>query len=175
MDIKFLEQKLNVNKNSNDKNVNKKPTYFSSDEFNHDVQQNMSLLNKRKELEKNCDYNKYNVKNFNSLESEKDYLGCINKSCYVLDKEAVSNVNMKKNHTDFIFNKNLEKNKPNNIQNNIQNNTQNNNYLSLLINFIYILLITILLILTVFKKDSFYLLYILVITLVYLFYKILNK
>ena len=171
MDIKFLEQKLNVNKNSNDKNVNKKPTYFSSDEFNHDVQQNMSLLNKRKELEKNCDYNKYNVKNFNSLESEKDYLGCINKSCYVLDKEAVSNVNIKKKQTDFIFNINLEKNKPNNMQNNIQNN----NFLTLFINFIYILLITILLILTVFKKDSFYLLYLLVITLVYLFYKILNK
>jgi hypothetical protein len=171
MDIKFLEQKLNVNKNSNDKNVNKKSTYFSSDEFNHDIQQNMSLLNKRKELEKNCDYNKYNVNNFNSLESEKDYLGCINKSCYVLDKEAVSNVNIKKKQTDFIFNKNLEKNKPNNMQNNIQNN----NFLTLFINFIYILLITILLILTVFKKDSFYLLYLLVITLVYLFYKILNK
>jgi hypothetical protein len=171
MDINFLEQKLNVNKNSNDKNVNKNPTYFSSDEFNHDVQQNMSLLNKKKELEKNCDYNKYNVNNFNSLESEKDYLGCINKSCYVLDKEAVSNVNMKKKQTDFIFNNNLEKNKPNNIQNTVQNN----NYLSLLINFIYILLITILLILTVFKKNSFYLLYILVVTLVYLFYKILNR
>ena len=144
-------------------------SYFQSTEYNFDAMQNLNMNESKKELERTVEKNKIDYNEF-SIADAKDYLGCIGNQC----KNIENDVNQK---TDFRENSMLNNNfMDNNItrENKEENNNSNNfiHTLDYIVSFVYIFLVSVLLISSILNKKNNNLVYILLLTLVFIFYKI---
>ena len=138
---------------------------FYSEELNEDIYQNNNLLNSKKILTKQIEKNQVNKNSYDTIVDSKDYLGCINGNCSNIQSSNCSNCSNK----DCSCKTNNFK--TNNLATNKHSTNLLTNFLTKLIDFIFVLVLLGLLVYIVYKKESFYLLHILGITLVYIFYK----
>lgn len=143
-------------------------SYFQSTEYNFDAMQNLNMNESKKELERTVEKNKIDVNEF-SIADAKDYLGCIGNQCKNIENQK----------TDFRENSMLNNNfMDTNINNDGENKEENNNSnkfmhtLDYIISFVYIFLVSVLLISSILNKKNNNLVYILLLTLVFIFYKI---
>lgn len=143
---------------------------FYSEELNEDIYQNNKLLNSKKTILENTQKEQIHENSYNTIVDSKDYLGCINNTCSAIkcdcsnDKCDCTNIkNDSKNGYNSI-NTNARKS---NVDDNI------NNFINNLLDFLFILLLVGLLIFIIYKRESHYLLYVLGITLLYIFIKII--
>tara|TARA_Y100001970_G_scaffold21860_2_gene25101 strand:+ start:2336 stop:2836 length:501 start_codon:yes stop_codon:yes gene_type:complete len=151
----------NSNKKENIINTNmlRENSDFLGNESNLDIKQNISIQKNLKKTIENTDL-ELNKKNYESVNDSLNYLECLNGTCSKINNNT--NNKIKKNY----FNNN----------NDITSSTNKSNkiieLLDILISLIYIISLVILLVISVIKKDSNSLIYVLIITLIYLFYKI---
>ena len=138
---------------------------FYSEELNEDIYQNNNLLNSKKILTKQIEKNQVNKNSYDTIVDSKDYLGCINGNCSNIQSSNCSNCSNK----DCSCKTNNFK--TNNLATNKHSTNLLTNFLTKLIDFIFVLVLLSLLVYIVYKKESFYLLHILGITLAYIFYK----
>jgi hypothetical protein len=141
---------------------------FYSEELNEDVYQNTKLLNSKKFILENNEKEQINQNSYNTIVDTKDYLGCINNNCSAINCNCSNtkchcSTNIKNN--SYISNSNSNSNNKSNIESNI------NNYITKIFDFLFVLLLVGLLITIIYKRESLYLLYILGITLLYIFIK----
>ena len=140
---------------------------FYSEELNEDIYQNNNLLNSKKILTKQIEKNQVNKNSYDTIVDSKDYLGCINGNCSKIQCSNCSSKDCNCSNNNSATN-NLATN--NSATNNLANK-YSINFLANLIDFIFVLVLLCILVYIVYKKESFYLLHILGITLVYIFYK----
>jgi hypothetical protein len=149
--------------------ANENKIIFYSEELNEDIYQNNKLLNSKKIILENSEkeeINEINENSYNTIVDSKDYLGCINNSCSTIKEDCTK----EKNNSNTIDINTVNNSTTDNIsKSNIEGNI--NNYISKLIDFLFILLLVGLLIVIIYKKNSLYLLYVLGITLLYIFIK----
>lgn len=151
---------------------------FYSQELNEDIYQNNKLLNSKKIILENNQKEQIHENSYNTIVDSKDYLGCINNTCTSIKCDCS---NDKCDCTNIKNEPNNESNNESNMINtmtrksNVENNI--NNYITNLLDFVFILLLVGLLIFIIYKRESLYLLYVLGITLLYIFIKfiMLNK
>ena len=149
--------------------ANENKILFYSEELNEDIYQNTKLLDSKKIILENNKKQQISTNSFNTIVDSKDYLGCINNNCSAIkcdctnDKCICSNV--KNNSNIFTSNSNSNSNNKPNTKDNI------NNYITKLIDFLFVLLLVGLLIFIIYKRESLYLVYVLGITLLYIFIK----
>ena len=154
---------------------------FYSEELNEDIHQNTKLMNSKKIILENNEKEQINQNSYNTIVDTKDYLGCVNNNCSAIN----CNCSNSACHCSANIGNNSYSNSNNNIRNNSCNSNNNsnnsksniepamNNYITKLFDFLFVLLIVGLLILIIYKRESLYLLYVLVITLLYIFIKFL--
>jgi ABC-type antimicrobial peptide transport system permease subunit len=155
---------------------------FYSEELNEDIHQNTKILNSKKIILENNEKEQINQNSYNTIVDTKDYLGCVNNNCSAIN----CNCSNSACHCSANIGNNSYNNSNNNIRNNSCNSNNNNsnnsksniepainNYITKLFDFLFVLLIVGLLILIIYKRESLYLLYVLVITLLYIFIKFL--
>lgn len=153
---------------------------FYSEELNEDIYQNNKLLNSKKIILEDNQKEQINQTSYKTIVDSKDYLGCINNNCSAIkcdctnDKCHCNNVKNNSNHTNSNHNNsnnsnNSNHNSVNNSKSSIEHNM--NNYITNLLDFLFILLLVGLLIFIIYKRESLYLLYVLGITLLYIFIK----
>ena len=160
-------------------NKNKTKTVFELDNLNIDLKQSQELdvLNK-KLLDKN-NLNLINDKFYNSVKDNIDYLGCINGNCKSINcscnKEACQCTTENNNKKLKIYENTLEKYfKNNKSKKNYEFNLKN--FFDILLNILFIILVFILCIFAYYYRKTDNLIYILVLSLIFIFYKILiNK
>jgi len=143
--------------------ANENKVIFYSEELNEDIYQNNKLLTSKKIILENNEKEQINQNLYNTIVDSKDYLGCINNNCSTLKNDCSKTENNSNNSIDIINNINTKSN----IQGNISN------YITKIIDFVFILILIGLLIFIIYKRESLYLLYVLGITLVYIFIKFL--
>ena len=144
-------------------------SYFQSTEHNFDAMQNLNMNESKKQLEKTVEKNKIDSNEF-SIADAKDYLGCIGNQCKNIENDEHQK-------TDFRENPMLNNNfMDNNIsRENKQQINKSNNFihtLDYIITFVYIFLVSVLLISSILNKKINNLVYILLLSLVFIFYKI---
>ena len=150
-------------------------SYFQSTEHNFDAMQNLNMNENKKQLERTVEKNKIDSNEF-SIADAKDYLGCIGNQCKNIENDKnIENIENQK--TDFRENPMLNNNfMDNNIsRENKQKSNKSNNFihtLDYIITFVYIFLVSVLLISSILNKKNNNLVYILLLTLVFIFYKI---
>jgi len=158
---------------------------FYSEELNEDIHQNTKLMNSKKIILENNEKEQINQNSYNTIVDTKDYLGCVNNNCSAINCNCSNSVcscsanignNSYSNSNSNIRNNSCNSN--NNTNNNTNSSKSNiesamNNYITKLFDFLFVLLIVGLLILIIYKRESLYLLYVLVITLLYIFIKFL--
>ena len=143
--------------------TNENKIIFYSQELNEDIYQNKKLLDSKKIILENNEKEQISHNSYNTIVDSKDYLGCINNNCSTIncdcsnDKCVCSAI---KNNSSISDDK---------IESNIETNI--NNYITNIFDFIFVLLLVGLLIVVIYKKESLYLLYVLGITLLYIFIK----
>jgi len=147
---------------------------FYSEELNEDIYQNTKLLNSKKNILENSEKEQINQNSYNTIVETKDYLGCVNNNCSAINCNCsntkchcstnINNTNTNTNNTSNTSNNS-------NIEHSIERNI--NNYISNVIDFLFVLLLVGLLIFIIYKRESVYLLYVLGITLLYIFIKFL--
>tara|TARA_B110000977_G_C11004515_1_gene465178 strand:+ start:240 stop:710 length:471 start_codon:yes stop_codon:yes gene_type:complete len=142
-----------INSNKKEK-LHSKKTNFITNEMNLDTIQSMVIKEKYQNLTNNTNY-QFMTNSFKSINDNIDFVECINNSCTKIDNKSIINKE-----------KDLVKNKNKNGYNIIMNN------LDILVSLVYIFLLVIFLFGSVIQRDSNKLIYILIITLFYLFYKI---
>ena len=146
---------------------------FYSEELNEDIYQNNKLLNSKKIILEDNQKEQINQTSYKTIVDSKDYLGCINNNCSAIkcectnDKCDCNNVKHNSNHNSNHTNSNH--NNVSNSKSNVEHNI--NNYITNLIDFLFIVLLVGLLIFIIYKRESLYLLYVLGITLLYIFIK----
>jgi len=140
---------------------------FYSEELNEDIYQNNKLLNLKKNILENSEKEQINQNSYNTIVETKDYLGCVNNNCSAIN----CNCSNTKCHCSTNINNTNTNTNNSNIEHNIERNI--NNYISKVIDFLFVLLLVGLLIYIIYKRESFYLLYVLGITLLYIFIKFL--
>jgi ABC-type antimicrobial peptide transport system permease subunit len=155
---------------------------FYSEELNEDIHQNTKLLNSKKIILENNEKEQINQNSYNTIVDTKDYLGCVNNNCSAINCNCSNSAcHCSANIGNNSYN-NSNSNNSNNSNSNNSNNSNNsksniepamNNYITKLFDFLFVLLIVGLLIVIIYKKESLYLLYVLVITLLYIFIKFL--
>jgi len=155
---------------------------FYSEELNEDIYQNTKLLNSKKIILENNEKEQINQNSYNTIVDTKDYLGCVNNNCSAINCNCSNSTchcsaNIGNNSNNSNGN-NSNSNSSNDSNGNNSNSKPNiesamNNYITKLFDFLFVLLIVGLLILIIYKKESLYLLYVLVITLLYIFIKFL--
>lgn len=152
---------------------------FYSEELNEDIYQNNKLLNSKKIILEDNQKEQINQTSYKTIVDSKDYLGCINNNCSAIkcectnDKCDCNNVNHNSNHNNSNHNSNHTNSNHNNNVSNSKSNVEHNinNYITNLIDFLFIVLLVGLLIFIIYKRESLYLLYVLGITLLYIFIK----
>ena len=98
----------------------------------------------------------------------------INQSIYIKkNKELNSQQDINTNNNNNNNNNNINNN--NNNNNNSNSNSKINNYLDVIISLIYLIFITVLIVYSIVLKNSNYLLMLLIITIFYIFYKIISQ
>jgi hypothetical protein len=148
---------------------------FYSEELNEDIYQNNKILNSKKNILENSIKEQISQNSYSTIVDTKDYLGCINNNCTSIKCQCnnnncvCSNTNINNNTNTLTNNSicnNKSKSKPiSNLEGNI------NNYITNVIDFLFVLLLVGLLIFIIYKRESIYLLYVLGITLLYIFIK----
>jgi hypothetical protein len=149
---------------------------FYSEELNEDIYQNTKLLNSKKIILENNEKEQINQNSYNTIVDTKDYLGCVNNNCSAINCNCSNDTCHCHANIRNISNSNYNNNFNNNSNsNNSKSNIESamNNYITKLFDFLFVLLIVGLLILIIYKRESLYLLYVLVITLLYIFIKFL--
>jgi hypothetical protein len=156
---------------------------FYSEELNEDIYQNTKLLNSKKIILENNEKEQINQNSYNTIVDTKDYLGCVNNNCSAINCNCSNSAcscsaNIGNNsYSNSNSNSNIRNNScnSNNNTNNSKSNIEPamNNYITKLFDFLFVLLLVGLLILIIYKRESLYLLYVLVITLLYIFIKFL--
>ena len=147
--------------------VNENKTLFYSEELNEDINQNSSLLKSKEILTYNKSREQINTNSYNSIVDSIDYLGCINGNCSKIKCDCNNgncNCNQSQTHNPHHTNQ-----QHNNEQHNNQHKTS---FISKLVDFIFVLFIIIVLINILYTRNAQHLLYVLGITIVYIFYKI---
>ena len=149
--------------------VNENKTLFYSEELNEDINQNSSLLKSKEILTYNKTSEQINTNSYNSIVDSIDYLGCINGNCSKIKCDC-NNENCDCNQSQTHTNNQHHNNQHHNNQ---HHNTQHKtSFISNLVDFIFVLLIIIVLINILYTRNAQHLLYVLGITIVYIFYKI---
>jgi len=146
--------------------VNETKTLFYSEELNEDINQNSSLLKSKEILTYNKSREQINTTSYNSIVDSIDYLGCINGNCSKIKcdcNNANCNCNQSQTHNPHHNNQH---------HNNRHHNNRRANFISNLVDFIFVLFIIIVLINILYTRNAQHLLYVLGITIVYIFYKI---
>ena len=143
--------------------TNENEVIFYSEELNEDIYQNNKLLTSKKIILENNTKEQINENLYNNIVDAKDYLGCINNNCSIIKNDCSKTENNSNNSITNINNSNTKSN----IEGTI------NTYITKLIDFVFILILIGLLIFIIYKKESLYLLYVLGITLLYIFIKII--
>ena len=154
-------QSINSNKKENvinSKMVNKN-LKFKNEELNLDTNQNLLMQKRKDDLIKNNTL-EFTSNGYESINDRLDYVECLNGNCSKI--ECVNGSCNKKDNVNNIMNQLNVFNEDNSIFKS----------LDILISFIYIFLLVILLLGSVIKRDANNLIYILIITLIYVFYKI---
>jgi hypothetical protein len=151
---------------------------FYSEELNEDIHQNTKLMNSKKIILENNEKEQINQNSYNTIVDTKDYLGCVNNNCSAIN----CNCSNSACHCSANIGNNSYSNNSCNSNSNSNSNSNTsksniepamNNYITKLFDFLFVLLIVGLLILIIYKRESLYLLYVLVITLLYIFIKFL--
>ena len=152
---------------------------FYFEELNEDIHQNTKLLNSKKIILDNNEKEQINQNSYNTIVDTKDYLGCVNNNCSAINCNCSnSTCHCSANIGNNSYN-NSNSNNTNSNNSNSNNSSKSNiepamnNYITKLFDFLFVLLIVGLLILIIYKRESLYLLYVLVITLLYIFIKFL--
>ena len=143
---------------------------FYSEELNEDIYQNNKLLNSKKIILENTQKEQIHENSYNTIVDSKDYLGCINNTCSAIKcdcSNAKCDCTNKKNDSKNGYNSINTNARKSNVDDNI------NNFINNLLDFLFILLLVGLLIFIIYKRESHYLLYVLGITLLYIFIKII--
>ena len=144
--------------------MNNSKTIFLDTNLNYDIAQCKDLQNNKTNLENSYNSNNNN-NNLNTLIEAKEYIGCIGNKCSLIGEEKINN--------NLINKKILDIEKDNNINNSNNNiNNSNNNIITGIIEFVYLVTIILLLINCFLNKNVYNLISILIITLVFIFYKI---
>ena len=144
--------------------TNENKVIFYSEELNEDIYQNKKLLHSKKIILEDNEKEAINQDSYNTIIETKDYMGCINNNCSTIKPDCSNEKN------------NINSSNNNNNNNNISTGAIEgniNNYISNLIDFLFILLLVGLLIFIIYKRESLYLIYVLGITLLYIFIKFL--
>jgi Ca2+/Na+ antiporter len=142
--------------------VNENKTLFYSEELNEDINQNSSLLKSKEILTYNKSKEQINTNSYNSIVDSIDYLGCINGNCSKIKCDCNNeNCDCKQSHTNNQHHNNQH-----------HNNQHKTSFISNLVDFIFVLFIIIVLINILYTRNAQHLLYVLGITIVYIFYKI---
>jgi len=138
---------------------------MNNDELFIDVLQNSSLLSNKNLLEKTLTtQTTQNSVSYMSIVDSIDYLGCINNNCSKIECICKPNEKCNCSNTNAYTRAN---------QANQANRTISaNNFISKLIDFLFIFIQLLLLVYIVYNKASYYLIYSLGITLVYIIYRI---
>ena len=143
---------------------------FYSEELNEDIYQNNKLLNSKKTILENTQKEQIHENSYNTIVDSKDYLGCINNTCSAIKCDCSND------KCDCTNKKNDSINASNSINTNARKSNVDdniNNFINNLLDFLFILLLVGLLIFIIYKRESHYLLYVLGITLLYIFIKII--
>ena len=144
--------------------VNENKTLFYSEELNEDINQNSSLLKSKEILTYNKSKEQINTNSYNSIVDSIDYLGCINGNCSKIKCDCNNgncDCNQSQTHTNNQHHNNQH-----------HNNQHKTSFISNLVDFIFVLFIIIVLINILYTRNAQHLLYVLGITIVYIFYKI---
>ena len=161
-----------------------KNSYFISDEFNFDTEQSLAMEYNKEKMMNKVESSRINNQEMGSINDAKDYLGCVNDSCSKIEEhdQQSSNKNEKKSIQDYIFSNLGEKKNgtKNGTKNETKNEKEKNNKIysilreniDVMISFLYIFCITLLLFSTVLRRNSNYLMQIIILTLMYVFYRI---
>jgi Ca2+/Na+ antiporter len=149
--------------------VNENKTLFYSEELNEDINQNSSLLKSKEILTYNKSKEQINTNSYNSIVDSIDYLGCINGNCSKIKCDC-NNENCDCNQSQTHTNNQHHNNQHHNNQH--HNNQHKTSFISNLVDFIFVLFIIIVLINILYTRNAQHLLYVLGITIVYIFYKI---
>ena len=155
----------------NENNENK--TLFYSEELNEDINQNSSLLKSKEILTYNKSSEQINTNSYNSIVDSIDYLGCINGNCSKIKCDCTNaNCNCNQSQTHNQHHINQHHINQHHINQHHNNHSRKANFISNLVDFIFVLFIIIVLINILYTRNSQHLLYVLGITIVYIFYKI---
>jgi Ca2+/Na+ antiporter len=149
--------------------VNENKTLFYSEELNEDINQNSSLLKSKEILTYNKSKEQINTNSYNSIVDSIDYLGCINGNCSKIKCDC-NNENCDCKQSQTHTNNQHHNNQHHNNQH--HNNEHKTSFISNLVDFIFVLFIIIVLINILYTRNAQHLLYVLGITIVYIFYKI---
>lgn len=144
---------------------------MNNDELFVDVLQNNTLLGNKNLLEKNNTIQTtQNSSSYMSIVDSIDYLGCINNNCTKIECNCKPNENCNCSGSSSSV-KNT--NNGNQYKQSNQANKANsaNNFISKLIDFLFIFIQLLLFIYILYNKTSHYLIYSLGITLIYIFYR----
>lgn len=153
--------------------VNENKTLFYSEELNEDINQNSSLLKSKEILTYNKSSEQINTNSYNSIVDSIDYLGCINGNCSKIKCDCNNeNCNCSQSQTHNQHHNNQHHNNEHHNNQHHINHSRKANFISNLVDFIFVLFIIIVLINILYTRNSQHLLYVLGITIVYIFYKI---
>ena len=150
---------------------------MNNDELFVDVLQNNSLLSNKNLLEKTqTTQTTQNSVSYMSIVDSIDYLGCINNSCSKLECNCKPNENCNCSSSNVRNKQANQANRVNQAKQAIQANQANsaNNFISKLIDFLFIFIQLLLFVYIVYNRASHYLIYSLGITLIYIFYRMYN-
>jgi len=147
---------------------------MTNDELFVDVLQNNSLLSNKNLLEKTQSTQiTQNSITYMSIVDSIDYLGCINNNCSKLECNCKPNENCNCSSSNVRTKQANQTNQTN--QANRANRTNSaNNFISNLIDFLFIVIQLLLFVYIVYNRASHYLIYSLGITLIYIFYRMYN-
>ena len=146
---------------------------MNNDELFVDVLQNNSLLNNKNLLEKTQKtQTTQNSVSYMSIVDSIDYLGCINNNCTKIECNCKPNENCNCSNSNVKTRTN-QTNKTNQANQANQANSANN-FISKLIDFLFIFIQLLLFVYIVYNRASHYLIYSLGITLIYIFYRMYN-
>lgn len=140
--------------------MNNSKTIFIDTNLNYDINQCKNLQKNKSNLENSYNSNNNN-NNLNTLIEAKEYIGCIGNKCTLINEEKVNNNLLNKKLLNFNTTTNT--------------NTNTNTMINSIIEFIYLVTIILLLINCFLHKNVYNLITILIITLVFVFYKIYNN
>lgn len=145
---------------------------MNNDELFVDVLQNNTLLGNKNLLEKNNTIRTtQNSSSYMSIVDSIDYLGCINNNCTKIECNCKPNENCNCSGSSVKNINNRNQDKQANQVNQANRTKSANNFISKLIDFLFIFIQLLLFIYILYNKTSHYLIYSLGITLIYIFYR----